>query len=338
MAGTSFSSSNPGDYSTAELLATVQWLRLNQGASNALQRLGKLREYLNGLGPEAASRTVQRWLDSGLDAPTYLSFKLATDGHLKTAPTLRLFLLDYLIQLEPGAGAAYGEKILRVSKSPDEWAVAMRGWALGNPGPDGTAFLQVKMREMLQHEDWRENPSPGFLEAFDVIVYTRDAELTPNLAGWARQSENRALAHAAYLTLDRLIQTDPAGMLGRLQTQPELLAGREASRADFFARADVRDLEQLKVLEGYLLDPSRSAAEWRHFASVYPNANFMVSDNLLTRTRTPTGDEIAARDREALKIAIQWAGDPRFAAFQSQLKTIQSRLEGFVGPAGNPPK
>jgi hypothetical protein len=290
-----------------------------------------LRSQLGSLGVNSASLAVRKYLDSVADASTHFEFKLSPEGRLKEAPSLRLFLLDYLIQIDPQAAAAYAEKIFRLSNSPDEWAISLRAYALANRSPEATAILQEKVREMLRNDHWREHPSAGFLEAFDVIVYTRDQELTADLAKWARQTDSRALSHAAYLTLDRLIQDEPVAMLNQLQSQPDLLKGREVMRADFFARADVRDAQQRQILENYLLDARRSEAEWQAFAAIYPNGNYMVSHNLLTQTRTPAGDEIAARDREALKATQEWLSDPKFASHNAGLQKIKDRLEQFVG-------
>lgn len=316
--------------SSQQIAAAIESLKTNSNRVGAAKDLEELRKRLNALGAQAASLTVQQWLDSGEDALTHLGFKLAADGSLKEAPTLRTFLLDYLIQIDPEAAVTYAKKILSSQNSPDEWAVALRAYARVQATPEAQAFLQQKIREMLGNQDWRNHPSVGFLEAFDVIVYSRDQELTPGLAGFVRQPDNRALAHAAYLTLDRLVQAAPTDVLGQLQTQPELMEGHEATRADFFARADVRDSQQKTILENYLLDPHRSAVELQQFAGIYPNANYAVSYNLLTRTASPSGAELAARDRESLKVVQQWLGDPRFAKLAPQLQTIKSRLEQFV--------
>jgi hypothetical protein len=56
----------------------------------------------------------------------------------------------------------------------------------------------------------------------------------------------------------------------------------------------------------------------------------MVSNNLLTPSRSPDVAELAARDREALKAAQEWLSDPRFANYRSQVETIKQRLEQFV--------
>src|SRR5262249_33108009 len=115
---------------------------------------------------------------------------------------------------------------------------------------------------------------------------------------------------------------------------PELMQGRELTRANYFARGDVRDPQQRALLESYLLDPARSPEELRTFAGLYPSGNFMISNNLLTSVQTPTGEELAASDREALKAVEQWLNDSRFARVQPQLRQIQARLRGFVEAQG----
>ena len=113
---------------------------------------------------------------------------------------------------------------------------------------------------MANYQPWQVNPSVGFLEAFDVFVYTGDTNFVPELAQLASNKENPAAAHAAFLALDRLAQNDPLDMLGTLNDDPTLLSGREGAAAGFFARADVRDPDQKALLADYLLSPARSSS------------------------------------------------------------------------------
>lgn len=155
----------------------------------------------------------------------------------------------------------------------------------------------------------------------------------PDLAALLRQTENRAVSHAAFLALDRLTISNPATTLNKLQVEPDLLEGREVTRANYFARADVQDVAQRKVLEDYLLNPALTPVELEKFAGLYPNANFMISHNLLTRVATPDGVTLAARDAEALRVVQNWLADPRFAPLKPHLETIRRRLEAFVQQA-----
>jgi hypothetical protein len=262
-----------------------------------------------------------------------LGFKLASNGVLDEAPTLRTFLLDELARLDPAAAADYAKVVLASMDSPDEWAVALRNLALGDASADGRALLEQKTAQMLQYAPWQQDPSTGFLEAFDVAVYLGGTDFVPTLSNLLQSQDNPALAHAAFLALDRLVINNTATVLAALEAQPDLMAGREATRADYFARANVSDPQQQQILESYLLNPSISAAELQTFAGIFPNANFMISPNLLTQTATPNHDALMSLDSQSLAVAQQWLADPRFANVAPELQTITQRLQGFTAQA-----
>ncbi len=293
--------------------------------------LVELRRLLSTLPPDVASATIREFLDSKSDASTRLEMKIGADGLLAEAPSLRVFLLDSLAQFDRVAAGQYAETILTTKSSPDEWAVSLRNYALAHSSPEAQRYLQQKVEEMIRNEPWQSNPSAGFLEAFDVIVYAHDTGFVPDLAAFIRQTEQRDLAHAAYLALDRLILDQPAAVLGQLLQDTDSMKGREATRADYFARADASDPQQKRLLETYLLNPQITSDEIAAFAQIYPNANYMVSYNLLTRTATPDHETLAARDRKALEVLQGWLADPRFAQVRPQLQTIEARLAYFVG-------
>ena len=156
----------------------------------------------------------------------------------------------------------------------------------------------------------------------------------PALTGLVSLQDNPALAHAAFLALDRLVINNPTAMLSALLAQPELMPGRNQTRADYFARADVDNSQQLDLLQDYLLNPQTSAAELQQFAGIFPNANFMVSPNLIMQSPVLNQGEIKIRDVESLKVVQRWLADPRFVKMQPELEKIQVRLQDFVRQAG----
>jgi hypothetical protein len=322
---------------SAKLDASLRALA-NASPDEARRILAELRAYLTSLPPDVAKAALQTFLGQGQDAATRLGFSIEKDGHLKEAPTLRVWLLDCLSAVDKQAAADYAKTILASSASADEWAICLRDFASVRNSPDDVAFVQNKIREMLGNPDWLKNPSSGFLEAFDAIVYTHGDDFTPDLAKLVTDKDNRAVAHAAYLTLDRLVIQDPATVLAQLESNPQMMEGREATRANYFARADVRDQQQLSVLETYLLDPARTPQELQTFAGLYPSANYMISNNLLTPTATPTRDDLVAQDRQTLQQVDQWLADPRFANLAPQLQKIRSRVATFVQQANNQPQ
>ena len=301
---------------------------------DAKDLLEQWRRTLGGMPPAESSKTITDFLQKRKDAPTHLPFAVGQDGHLTSAPTLRVFLLDQFSRVDKEAAAAYAEQTLLkdFSYSADEWALALKAYAEGSSNPARNDLLASKSREMLRNEAWQKNPSVGYLESFDVAVYVGGTQLTPTLCELAQKKDNRAVAHAAFLALDRLVQAAPVQTLTLLQDQPELMTGREETRANFFARADMTDPKQKQVLEKYLLNPALKGQELQAFAGLYPNANYMVSYNLLTRVNTPDGGTLARIDASALRTIDEWLAEPRFDHVRPQLQTIRSRLQQFVKP------
>jgi hypothetical protein len=296
-------------------------------------RLQEIRGLLKSVPSDQAVPAITDFLQTNTDASTLLEFRIGPAGHLQEAPSLRVWLLDCLGEIDRNAAADFAKVILSNPISPDEWAVSLRDYALVRTSSDEIAYVRAKARELIWNPQWQQKPSTGFLEAFDTIVHTRSTALTPDLAHLVKNRENRAVAHAAYLTLDRLVLKEPQEVLAQLAHNSEIMTGREQSRANYFARADVRDPIQRGLLETYLLDPRRTPEELQTFTGIYPNANLMISANLLTRTETPVHQEIAAQDRQALATVQEWMADPRFTKIQSHLQEIQSRLENFVQQA-----
>jgi hypothetical protein len=304
-------------------------LRLAPDKTIVRAQLEKGRLRLESMPTKMAATSIRQFLDSKVDAPTQLGFKVARNGLLDEAPTLRTFLLDELLRLDPAAAADYAKKILTAMDSQDEFAVSLRNLARGDRSSEARTILEEKTRELLQNENWQRNPSVGFLEAFDVVVYLGGTHLMPELSDLLRRQDEPALAHAAFLALDRLVINDTTPTLQAIQTDWDLMKGRESTRANYFARADVRDPQQRQILENYLLSPQIGPAELSTFAGLYPNANFMISANLLTPTPNPE-PALAARDREALRVLEEWLADARFAKITSELQKARTRLGGFV--------
>lgn len=314
------------------VVQAVESVRRAADRQERMHALAVLRAELTGLSKSNALQAVLELLRSGGDAPTGLEFGIGGDGFLASAPTLRVFLLDYLARIDSAAAAEYAREVLRSYGSADEWAVAFRSYALANDSLDDRRFLRERFAAMVTHEPWRQNPSTGFLEAFDVAVFVGGTDLFPLLGDAVRDVGSPAVARAAYLALDRLVLREPATALARWQRNPSLLAGREETRACYFARADVTQPEQREVVERYLLDPARSTVELNAFARLFPNANFMVSPNLLSGPPALTHDELVRRDRAALEVVEAWEADPRFAMLQPHLTRVADRLREYLKP------
>ncbi|HYR59704.1 MAG TPA: hypothetical protein VEO95_13780, partial [Chthoniobacteraceae bacterium] len=244
--------------------------------------LGALKAALLAADPAEAIAAIRRFLRTGRDAATGQEFTIAAGGTLSGAPTLRLMLLDVLGQIarksRSDAASAVAREILADKSSADEWALALRNVAWTEPQP--RTFLADKMREMLRYEPWRAAPSAGMLEALDVVVFTKDASLVPDL-DQARAAGNE-LAHAADIALDRLAEAAPLNVLTFLNTHPAQLNDRPFLRADYFAKADLSDGAQRAQIEIYLGRPDISLAEKSKLLRALTALASFVGDSLLT--------------------------------------------------------
>ena len=308
-------------------------LKSASSADAARQILTALRAYLDSLPPDIAAAVITRFLaNPANNATTRIDFSISQSGFLDGQPSLRVALLDWLGQIHPREAGVLAAKVLATPTDADEWAVCLRNYARAYPTAESQAFLRAKTEELIRNPAWRVNPSIGFFESFDVLVHTRATESTGLLSDLVavRTPEGKPLAHASFLTLDRLTLREPTAMMKQLSAHPELTQARGEMVANFFARADLRDPDQQQLVRTYLLDPTRTGTELAAFAGVYPNANFSISKNLLSENITLSRDEIVARDLAALAIINDWLADPSFLPVKSHLTTIHQRLETFV--------
>jgi hypothetical protein len=311
---------------------------LDAGATSEETResLLDLKKSLTGMPKDEALAVIRGFLASGKDRATGLSFEIAKDGSLTEWPSLRTFLLDTLSDIDPAAAAAIGREILASPTSADEWALALRNVARGESLDESAVFLQRKTEELIANPAWQAEPSIGYLNAFDVLVHIEATGSAPLLSDLVQRKDRKDLAHAGFLTLDRLVQRQPVDLLSRLAADRALQESRPEMVAQQFARADVRDPEQREILKSWLLDPARTSAELRSFSGVYPNNNRFVSNNLLTVESTQSGGELAAHDQAALQTVSAWVEDSAFQPVREHLALMLSRLEGFVSTRDNP--
>lgn len=291
--------------------------------------LAQLRSKLEE-DPMVAVAACLDFLESGADANTGLVFKVGPAHALSESPSLRVALLDWLGQMDRDAAAEYAEKILAEKRSSDEWAVALRNYANGSQ-PDPRR-LEAWTREMLRHEPWLENPSAGFLEAFDTAVHLKRTGFVPELSRLFEPGHSQALTHASFVALDRLALAAPAEVLPEVAAD-HALAQQPGIRAALMTRADVRDPAQLATLEGYLKLRDLTREELEQFGGLFPNGNFFLSHNLLTEPARLDWTGSAARDLASLKQVQRWQSSPEFTQHSNILAELESRLTRRVQSA-----
>ena len=302
----------------------------------ALGTLRQLQDELRALPADQAVARIQAFLDSGKDRKTGLGFTIGAGGTMKEWPTLRTFLVDALLAIDAQAAARISRGILSKPGNADEWALALRNLGRVETAAETRELLIERTQALINNPEWQADPSVGYLNAFDTLVHTDATESIPLLSGLIQKKDRKDLAHAGFLTLDRLVQRNPVDALQRLTANRTLSASRPEMVAQQFARADLRDTSQREIVRKWLLDPSRTPTELQSFAGVYPNNNQFVSHNLLSTSTQPTGAELAAHDRAALEIISSWQKDPAFQPVAEQLRTMVARLNQFTGVSQSP--
>jgi hypothetical protein len=299
-------------------------------SADTQQSLKELQEKLRSMAPVEAVVWIREFLATGKDKLTGMPFEIGDNHLLKQWPTFRTFLIDALHSIDPSAAASISREILARPTTADEWALALRNIGLTDSAAATNAELRGKTEALISNPAWQANPSVGYLNAFDVLVHTKAVESTPLLTEMVQRKDRKDLVHAAFLTLDRLVQRSPTEVLTLLASDKALQQSRPEMTAQQFARADLRDPAQQALVKSWLLDPARSANELNSFSGVYPNNNRFVSNNLLTTETAQSGAELNAHDRAALEILQTWADDPAFAPVKDSIATMIGRLNGFV--------
>lgn len=281
---------------------------------------------------EAEIAAILEFLRTGQDAVTGRGFVIGDGGVLTESTTLRVYLMDKLGQLsrEVGSEAALGvaREVLQSFGSADEWAVSMRNIAWADPA--SREFLQDRIAAMLNHQEWREQPSTGMLESFDVIVHTGAMVTVPDLSRLV-SVQNSPLARAASVALDRLSDQKGLELTSLLNQQPELLSEAPLLRADLFAHADLGMPEQRIQLENYLLRPDVNASERGKFFSSLIQTGQFLSDNLITpAVSAETPDQAGARLDLLTRTVNGWLRDDRLSNLNGELTTLGAKVNRII--------
>jgi hypothetical protein len=305
-----------------------KYSQLSEAAQKASgpETIAELRTTLDPLPKAEAVAWILRMLDSGRDAVTGQPFRIGSGGSLTEAPTLRVWLLDRLGQLDPTSAAKYSQRIYERLGSADEWAIALRNdWRVAVQ-TGGMASVRNRVLELLDNPGWAADPSIGFLEAFDVAVATLSWEAVPRFERWLTSGESRPLQKAAWLALDRLAIESPTDFTTQLNLNPGWLATQPSIRAGLMARANIAIETDRLAMEAYLRRGDLSEVEGQRFFELYPNVSGSVSQNLVTIARLVSLSEVAHRDQRALQGVRDWLERADFSRWHSNLKQAEARL------------
>ena len=294
--------------------------------------LTMLRARLLALSTDAAVAEIRAWLATGDDRSTGMEFDISGDNRISGWPTLRTFLIDFLMEIDTSAAVAASREILAKPTTADEWAIALRNVARGEPAQTVRDELRLKTEELIRNPEWQAEPSIGYLNAFDVLVHARAVESAPLLSDIVRNKDRRDLAHAGFLALDRLVQAEPARMLRAIAGDDALHASRPEMVAQQIARADLRDDEQRGLVKAWLLDASRTPLELEAFAESFPNYNQFISHNLLSISDPPSGENLSTHDAAAAAVLREWMTEAEFMQMRPLLERMTTRIAEFLPP------
>jgi hypothetical protein len=283
------------------------------------------KQLLNHSNGAEAVEALKAALDSGRDQVLDASLRVSVDGELKEAPSVRVYALDLLAQLDSAEAAEYARTILESSTSSDEWAIAMRNYAWGIDNAGSDPFLREKVFELLTNEAWISQPTSGFLEAFDFVPYTRDAALVAPLVTLAKPEQPTSIRRAAFLALARLHSQDTTvGLEG--VSKAEALEPFSPVRADAMSRADFTRTHDVALVRSYLASETVDPRELAIFADTFPQGGQFAGPALATRFEPQQFATLARRDAAALSIIEGWMQDPALEFRRTELLKIYERL------------
>jgi len=287
--------------------------------------LDRLATFLRLQDKALVLKWIEEFFRSGLDAKLTMRFEPGSGGTMKSWPSLRVFLLDWLLSYDPEMAAEISREVLEGAGSADEWAISLRNLGvLGDPAD--LRLMEQKTGELIGNEEWLRNPTAGFLEAFDLVVFLGKEDLIPEVADLLNGSQSGAVEFASNLTLNRMVEAYPAETLDHLLSDPASMSAYPEAKAEIFARAEVRTGEGAERVRAYLLSENTSAQELEHFFQTFPHRGRFISNNLLTKSASPPGYEFTIREAAVLARIKQWQVDPEFRQLRPYLFEVEQRL------------
>ena len=302
--------------------------RENRDPARASILLRELRVAIRQAPEAEAAAAIVAYLKTGEDALTGLPFAVGPEGMMDAVPSFRIALLDLLPSLDPLAALELAREVMDRRTSADEYALALRNLAWNDLNGDLRDELSSRFMDLLKLP-WLDQPSAGFLEAFDIAVEVGGRPMFDRLvalAGEATAKSNPAVSRAAFMSLDRMIVRDPGLLITGFSSDPGWMNFAPQQRASLMSRLDITEPGQRDVFSRYLSSAGHAVGELEYFAKVFPNQNFLYGHRLVTADdATPTIDEVSAADANVLgELDALEALVPEES--KSAIRTIRERL------------
>ncbi len=282
----------------------------------------ELLDYPDG---SRAVNALKAALTSGENHILDTSLRVSPGGELQEAPSTRVYLMDLLAQLDSKQAAAYSRKVLQESTNSDEWAIALRNYTWGVDNAASDPFLREKVFQLLTNQVWVEQPTSGFLEAFDFVPYTQDPALVAPLVSLTKPGQPESVRRAAFLALARVFSSNSTiGLEGVNQAEAD--EPFSAVRADAMARADFTRPQDVDMVRAYLLSSRIDSAEFALFGETFPQGGQFAGPGLTTTFKPEPFSRLAKRDALARSMIEGWMQDPALSSRRAELSKIHERL------------
>ena len=314
------------DQLVTQLLGSLELLKQVHGEARGQAVIEEMFQTLEASSAEDASRAIVRLLNTRQNALAFGRFAPGEDGFLSAYPSFRTALLDQLEKLDPAEAVDMGKSILADSENVDEWAISLRILSRHAQSIDDQNFLRGKVQELLHKDAWLEDPTFGFLHAFDAAVDGGALASIQRMEELLESEHDRAVTHAATISLDRLFQTHTQVGVEYLTNHPDFLNKAKGLRASLVARIDPADTNGIQLAEAYLGDPSFSVEEKQTFFQLFPNFNTTYSYNLITESKVPTRTDMRQASIAAFTELSVWSTENRYPEFQDDIDRAINRL------------
>ena len=308
------------------LLSDLDLLKSMHSELEAQRTIRSMFQWLEETSADKSAIAITRVLETRKDAFTFGRFGPGKNGFLKAYPTFRTALMDELEKLDPVRAVAVGKDILDTSENADEWAIALRTLSRHAETEADQVFLQSKVQDLLHKITWLEEPSFSYLHAFDAAVHDGQIQTIQRLGELVSSPPNRAVGHAAILSVDRFFQQSPTIGSTYLIDNPDFLETNAGFRASLMARVNPVNPIEMTAAENYLESNYYSDTEKRTFFQSFPNFNSTFSYNLVSESLVLSRAEMRQRSVAAFEELSRWLNDQRYPKFEDEISSAVSRL------------
>ena len=275
------------------------------------------KSLLNRENQAETALALADFLDSGNDASTGRHFEVTVGGRLSGAPTMRIASLDWLGDADPQLAHQYSRGVLQTTTSADEAAIALRN--IGKAVTPGvTQDFKRAAKEFAVDDRWMANPTAGYFEGLDALVYSGSFENMQTLAIVAMKSPKYQPIISGIA--DALVSRDPIQMLRNSLENPGVLGDLLQYRPLWFARPRFGEPGYQEVLIEYIRSDSVHVDEKETFFRAFPRFRKLTAPRLLTEDQLMSGPEM----REQFDASRQFLSDIQNEGINSNLELMIS--------------